>query len=187
MVRLVSWNGESKTTQKLPQIWNWKWINGNIRSVGIRGTNTSSLFVSLILPKVSTITAALVGTHATLNAHSIGLNSLIISFAIPLSISIGTSIRIGNLLGEGLPLRAKASALTGAIINTSIKILEFFWKIFTFFKVWWHVPLQWYGPFESNLEGCTLMNLMFWRLCQTYWSWVELLVYDCNDFYLMLE
>ena len=66
------------------------------------------------------LAASLLVGAAGLNAHTIGFNALLISFTLPLSISIGASTRIGNLLGEGNPHRAKSSAQSAGILLVSI-------------------------------------------------------------------
>jgi MATE family multidrug resistance protein len=66
--------------------------------------------------EMTTLTASLLVSPVELNAHSIAFNSLLVSFTVPLALSIATSTRVGQFLGEGKPERAKYSGRTGAII-----------------------------------------------------------------------
>lgn len=66
--------------------------------------------------ELTTLTASLLVTPIELNAHSIGFNSLLVSFTVPLSISIATSTRVGQFLGEGKPERAKGNGKTGGYV-----------------------------------------------------------------------
>eukprot|EP01116_Phalansterium_solitarium_P008690 TRINITY_DN22645_c0_g1_i1.p1 TRINITY_DN22645_c0_g1~~TRINITY_DN22645_c0_g1_i1.p1 ORF type:complete len:547 (-),score=142.41 TRINITY_DN22645_c0_g1_i1:125-1765(-) len=73
--------------------------------------------------EVSTVLAGHFGA-ASLGAHSVAFSVLLLAFVGPLGISVGTSIRVGNLLGEGKPLEARNVARVGFCIVLCYALLN---------------------------------------------------------------
>ncbi len=60
--------------------------------------------------------------HVSLGAHAIALNLSALSFMVPLGFSIGTSSRIGHLIGAGEPERAQRAAQTALKLITAYSL-----------------------------------------------------------------
>jgi MATE family multidrug resistance protein len=70
--------------------------------------------------ELTTIFSSLLGSTAYVGAHSIILNVCVVTFMIPMSISIASSIRIGICLGSKEADRAKIASLLGLSLCVTI-------------------------------------------------------------------
>lgn len=68
--------------------------------------------------QIATLMAGRLGTVA-LGAHTIVLNMAALAFMLPLGISMGASVRVGNLIGAGERLRARRNAFLSVALGTA--------------------------------------------------------------------
>jgi MATE family multidrug resistance protein len=71
--------------------------------------------------QISTLVAGTLG-EATLAGHVIALNLASLSFMIPLGISQGASTRVGNLIGAGMPVAARRSAVLALLLGAGAMV-----------------------------------------------------------------
>jgi MATE family multidrug resistance protein len=71
--------------------------------------------------QISTLVAGTLG-EATLAGHVIALNLASLSFMIPLGISQGASTRVGNLIGAGMPVAARRSAVLALLLGAGTMV-----------------------------------------------------------------
>ena len=67
--------------------------------------------------ELTTISAGLLPGTVYIAAHSVSMNIIVITFMIPMSISIATSIRIGQCLGAGEATRSKVVSFLSVVVG----------------------------------------------------------------------
>jgi len=73
--------------------------------------------------QIATLMAGLLGDHP-LAAHSIVLNLASLSFMLPLGVSIGAAVRIGNLLGAGYTMMARRASFIALAFGGGVMLLS---------------------------------------------------------------
>ncbi|HEY6882386.1 MAG TPA: MATE family efflux transporter, partial [Polyangiales bacterium] len=81
------------------------------RQLALGLPNGLTIALELWAFQFGTVVAGRIG-HVALGAHAIALNLSALSFMVPLGFSIGTSARVGQLIGAGTPERAQRAAMT---------------------------------------------------------------------------
>ena len=81
------------------------------RQLGLGLPNGFTLALELWAFQLGTLIAGRIG-HVALGAHAIALNMAALLFMVPLGLSIGTSVRVGQLIGSGNKTQAQAAAQT---------------------------------------------------------------------------
>lgn len=74
--------------------------------------------------ELCTLAVGLLHSAVFLSTHTISFNFLLLCFVVPISLSVGVSTRVGNLLGEGRFLVAKSAALASVILTSMIILLN---------------------------------------------------------------
>lgn len=111
-------------------------------AIEVWGFESAGLFVGLFQSPI------------LISVHTIVLNTLLISFLVPLSLSVGASIRIGNLLGEGEPIRAKRTVQIASIITGGCMLINAIGMV-TLGKVYAQA-------YTTNLEVIVLVGNLMW-------------------------
>lgn len=93
--------------------WSRKVFAGRafLRQLSLGIPNGFSMGLELWAFQLGTLLAGRIG-HGALGAHGIALNLASVLFMVPLGLSIGTAIRVGQLIGAGNPQHAQRAAQT---------------------------------------------------------------------------
>jgi len=85
------------------------------RQLGLGLPNGFTLALELWAFQIGTLIAGRI-SHVALGAHAIALNLASLLFMVPLGFSIGTSVRVGQLIGGGNRLQAQVAAQTSLLL-----------------------------------------------------------------------
>ncbi len=99
----------------------WRW--SGLREVLAHGVPVSLQYgLEMWAFQIATLMAGVLGEHP-LAAHSIVLNLASLSFMLPLGVSIGAAVRIGNLLGAGYAVMARRASFIALALGGGVMLL----------------------------------------------------------------
>jgi len=136
------WSSEMYSIKRLKIFFKYAIFGGLMIAIEVWGFESAGLFVGLFQSPI------------LISVHTIVLNTLLISFLVPLSLSVGASIRIGNLLGEGEPIRAKRTVQIASIITGGCMLINAIGMV-TLGKVYAQA-------YTTNLEVIVLVGNLMW-------------------------